>query len=64
MTRPRYYIAHLFWFTALFLSVFSGPATASQTTGPGSKQKRSLWVSSLGHPRKRSKRIFKTSSVT
>jgi phosphonate transport system substrate-binding protein len=34
MTRPRHYIAHLFWFTALFLSVFSGPATAGQTTGP------------------------------
>ena len=37
MTRPRYYIAHLFWFTALFLSVFSGAAAASQTTGGQSK---------------------------
>ena len=34
MTRPRHYIAHLFGFTALFLSLFSGPATAGQTTGP------------------------------
>jgi phosphonate transport system substrate-binding protein len=34
MMRPRYYIAHLFGFTALFLSVLSGLATAGQTTGP------------------------------
>jgi len=34
MTRPRYYIAHLFGFTALFLSVISGPAAAGQTTDP------------------------------
>jgi phosphonate transport system substrate-binding protein len=34
MTRPRHYIAHLFGFTALFLSVFSGPVAAGQTTGP------------------------------
>ena len=34
MMRPRYYIAHLFAFTALFLSVFAGLATAGQTTGP------------------------------
>jgi phosphonate transport system substrate-binding protein len=34
MMRPRYYIAHLFGFIALFLSVFSGLATAGQTTGP------------------------------
>lgn len=33
MTRPRHPIAHLFGFTALFLSVFSGAATAGQTTG-------------------------------
>jgi len=34
MTRPRHYIAHLFGFTALFLSVISGPAAGGQTTGP------------------------------
>jgi phosphonate transport system substrate-binding protein len=34
MMRPRYYIAHLFGFTALFLSVLSGLATAGQTTSP------------------------------
>jgi hypothetical protein len=34
MMRPRYYIAHLFGFTALFLSVISGPGAAGQTTDP------------------------------
>jgi phosphonate transport system substrate-binding protein len=34
MTRPRHPIAQLFALTALFLSVFCGPATAGQTTGP------------------------------